>query len=547
MSRPGLSASTEHRWWPEALLALLVMVTLSSFLGTGGLNEPDEGRYAEIGREMAEGDSWLVPHLNGIPQFQKPPFIYWATALSFKVFGLNEWAARLPSALAALGTLLLTWSIGRTLFGRREAALAVLVLVSSLEFFVMARLLTPDMTMTFWITTAMCCLVKRVRGGGGPLWNWLFFAAMGLGFMTKGPMALIVPASGALAWQWAARRSGAGFRVPWVRGMALALALALWWFVTLSVTDPALFRYFAGDELVQRFGSGHHGRSKPWWFFFAVLPAGAFPWTFLLGALVVERALAWRKGVKPSPVGWFLLGWVVPPFVILSFSGSKLPTYILPLFPALALAASRGLSVNLKSRLWLRAWVLTVLGLVAIVGAFVGMGRWGGFRVPEMRPLLLLALALGWVLWRRPATAVPVLGAGMCAGWVLGVAQIDVFNDHLAQQATVRPLVEILRKRADVENATIFTCDAAAHGWEFYLRRKIHVTRGDSAVVLPLTREQQERLPKSPARMAEQMLARHPSFGLVRTRRFASTFGTDHWEVLGRSGDFLLVASKPGS
>jgi 4-amino-4-deoxy-L-arabinose transferase-like glycosyltransferase len=545
MSRPDHLASASHRCWPEALLALLVLVTLSSFLGTGGLNEPDEGRYAEIGREMAAGDSWLVPHLNGIPQFQKPPLIYWATAVSLKLFGNNEWAARLPSALAALGTLLLTWRIGRTLFGRREAALAVLVLLSSLEFFVMARLLTPDMTMTFWITAAMCCLVKRVRGGGGPLWAWLFFAAMGLGFMTKGPMALIVPASGAAAWQWAERRSGASFRIPWARGMALALAFGLWWFVTLSVMDPALFSYFAGDELVKRFGSGHHGRSKPWWFFLMVMPAGAFPWTFLLGALVVERMQAWRKGVKPSPVGWFLLGWVLPPFVILSFSGSKLPTYILPLFPALALAAGRGLSAHLKSRLRLWAWVLTVLGLVAIVAAFFGMGRWAGFNVPEMRPLLALALVLGWVLWRRPAMAMPVLGTGMVAGWIMGVAQIDRFNDHLAQQATVRPLVEVLRKHADVENSTIFVCDAAAHGMEFYLGRKIYVTSGNSAVVLPLTREQRERLPKSPARMAEQMLAKHPSFGLVRTGRFASTFGKEHWRVLGRSGDFLLIASKP--
>lgn len=527
-------------------MALLIVVTLFSFLGSGGLNEPDEGRYAEMAREMAEGESWLVPHLNGIPQFQKPPMVHWATALSLKCLGTNEWAARLPSALSALGTLLLTWSIGRTLFGRREAALAVLVLLSSLEFFVMARLLTPDMLMTFWITAAAWCLVKRVRGGGGAVWHWMFFAAMGLGFLTKGPMGIVVPVSAAISWQVSSRRSGAGFRLPWVRGMVLTLLLGLWWFVALALTDPALFSYFAGDELVKRFGSGQHGRVRPWWFFFMVLPAGAYPWTFLLGSLVIERAMAWwRRRWSPSPVGWLLLGWVILPLIILSFSGSKLPTYILPLFPALALAGGRGLSVNLKSRLWLWAWVLTSLGLVAIVGAFVGMGRWAGFSVPEMRPLLAVALVLGLALWRRPAMAIPVLGAGMSMGWVLGVAQIDVFNDHLAQQATVRPLAEELRKHADVEKATIFTCDAAAHGWEFYLGRKIYVTRGDSAVVLPLTREQQERLPKSPARMAKQMLAKHPSFGLVRTGRFASTFGTEHWEVLGRSGDFLLVASKP--
>jgi 4-amino-4-deoxy-L-arabinose transferase-like glycosyltransferase len=547
MSVSDSSASPVPRVWPEALLALLVLVTLFSFLGTGGLNEPDEGRYAEIGREMAAGGSWLVPHLNGIPQFQKPPLMHWAIATSLKVFGVNEWAARLPPALAALGTLLLTWWMGRMLFGRREAALAVLVLLSCLEFFGMARLLTPDMLMTFWICAALACLVKRVRGKGRPLWGWLFFVAMGLGFMTKGPMAFVVPLSGAIAWQRAERRNGGGFRLPWVRGMALALLVALWWFVALSLHDPALFRYFAGDELVQRFGSGHHGRSKPWWFFLVVLPAGAFPWTFLLAALAGERALAWWRGARPAPAAWLLMGWVLPPLVILSFSGSKLPTYILPLFPALALAAGRGIRVDLKSRWWLTGWILTVAGVVALAATFYGAGRWGGFNAPEMTPLLLLALVLGWALWRRRELAMPVLAAGMAAGWLLGVAQIGRFNDDLAQQATVRPLVALLRERTDVKTANIFVCDAAAHGMEFYLGREITVTYGDSAVVLPLTPEQKKRLPKSPARLAEQMLANHPSFGLVRQERFASTFGEEHWEVLGRSGDFLLVASKPGS
>lgn len=545
MTPTSQSESGSHGAWPELLLALLAVVALFSFLGSGGLNEPDEGRYAEIGREMAEGDSWLIPHLNGIPQFQKPPMIYWATAISLKCFGKNEWAVRLPPALAALGTLLLTWNIALLLFGRREAAIAVLVLLSCLEFFAMARLLTPDMLMTFWITAALFCLVKRVRGGGGPLWHWLFFAAMGLGFMTKGPMALVVPASAAVAWQISSRRSGLAFRVPWVRGMALALALGLWWFVTLALMDSALLSYFAGDELVKRFGSGQHGRGKPWWFFFMVLPAGAFPWTFLLGALFIERALAWRRGRKPSPAGWFLLGWVVPPLLILSFSGSKLPTYILPLFPALALAAARGIRVDLNSRPWLMAWMLTMMGWVTFVATLLGMEHWGGFAVPEMRPLLLLVPPLAWALWRRREEAVLMLAAGTAAGWVLGIAQINRFNDNLEQQATVRPLAELLQKTTDVAQANIFACDVAAHGWEFYLGRRIYITQGDNAVVLPLTAEQEKRLFKSPARCAERMLAKHPSFGIVRRGRFAETFGTDHWEVLGRSGDFLLVASKP--
>ncbi|MDB6168210.1 MAG: glycosyl transferase family 39, partial [Verrucomicrobia bacterium] len=138
-------------WW----LPLLAVVVLFTLLGSRGLNEPDEGRYAEIGREMAVSGDWLVPHLNGFEHFQKPPLLYWLTALSMRLLGPNEWAARLPPAFAALGTVLLTAWIGTTLFGRREGYLAGLILLSSGGFFILARLLTPDMLMTFWITAAL--------------------------------------------------------------------------------------------------------------------------------------------------------------------------------------------------------------------------------------------------------------------------------------------------------------------------------------------------------------------------------------------------------
>jgi 4-amino-4-deoxy-L-arabinose transferase-like glycosyltransferase len=135
MKKPG-------HYRPAARL-IFVAVALFLFLGTRGLNEPDEGRYAEIAREMAATGEWLVPHLNGFERFQKPPLLYWLTAASIHFLGANEWAARLPSALAALGVVLLTYSIARRIFDPAAAVTAVLVLVSSIEFFALARLLTP--------------------------------------------------------------------------------------------------------------------------------------------------------------------------------------------------------------------------------------------------------------------------------------------------------------------------------------------------------------------------------------------------------------------
>ena len=234
---------------------------------------------AEIGREMAATGQWLVPHLNGFEHFQKPPLLYWATAASIRLFGTNEWAARLPSALAALGALVLTWLIARRFFSPTRAVAAALVLLSSVEFFTMARLLTPDMTLTFWVTAAVAALVYRR--------NWLFFVCMGLGFLTKGPMALVVPICATFGWQYGLRRTGAEPQpLPWVRGLVLSLLIGLAWFITLSILQPDLFTYFWKYELVERFASHAHGRSKPMWFFIPVLLIGFVPWTFFLPGLI---------------------------------------------------------------------------------------------------------------------------------------------------------------------------------------------------------------------------------------------------------------------
>ncbi|HEV7406176.1 MAG TPA: glycosyltransferase family 39 protein, partial [Chthoniobacteraceae bacterium] len=311
----------EIRRNPAWLLLAVAVVALFTLLGSRGLNEPDEGRYAEIGREMAATGEWLVPHLNGFEHFQKPPLLYWATGLAIRLFGANEWAARLPSALAALGTVMLTGRLGCTLFHRRAGFLAGLILLSSTGFFILARLLTPDMTLTFWVTAAGACFVQYAYALQGRKWAWLFFACLGCGFLTKGPMALIIPLSAAMAWQIAARRRPAAPSLPWVRGLLLTLAISLSWFVALSLWRHELFDYFWRYELVERFASHAHGRSKPMWFFIPVTLVAVVPWVFLAPGLGLAAWRQWRER-RVSLAGWLLFGWTIPPFIILSLSGS---------------------------------------------------------------------------------------------------------------------------------------------------------------------------------------------------------------------------------
>jgi 4-amino-4-deoxy-L-arabinose transferase-like glycosyltransferase len=468
----GPSSSSVWSW--RGLWLLFAVLFL--FLGSRGLNEPDEGRYAELGREMADGGSWLVPHLNGFEHFQKPPLIYWFTATCLKVFGHNEWAARMPSALAACGILLLTMAIARRLWDENRARIAAIVLVATLEFFVLARLLTPDMLMSFFITAAITALVYERR--------WLFFIMMGLGFLTKGPMALVVPLSAALGAHIARDKSLPRFRFPWVRGMMITLLIGLSWFILLAVLDPPLFEYFWRYEFVDRFASSKHGRSRPFWFFAPVLIAGLLPWTYLIPGLVRD---AWRKvrAKQLSPTQGLLLGWVALPLIVLSISGSKLPTYVLPLMPAFALAIST--------------------------------------RFAVMRRVLMVAV---------PFLVIALIGASLLP-WA---------DPWLEQQATVRSLVETIKKQPNAGTAIIFASGVRAHGLEFYLRKVVHITEHDADIVLPMNEEQQARVVKE-GKDCAKLFRTTPAYGIVRKNRFESHYEKLGWTLLDQAGDFVLTGN----
>lgn len=476
------------------LLFVVAVVALFTFLGSRGLNEPDEGRYAEIGREMAVTGEWLVPHLNGFEHFQKPPVLYWATALSIRALGANEWAARLPSALAALVTVMLTGWLGCTLFHRRAGFLAGLILLSSGGFFVLARLLTPDMTLTFWVTAAIACFVKYAYTMRGRKWAWLFFVALGCGFLTKGPMALIIPLSAAIGWQSAARHRPAAPSLPWVRGLLLTLCISLSWFVALSLWRHELFDYFWRYELVERFASHTHGRHKPFWFFVPVIMAALLPWVFLLPGLGLAAWREWRQR-RVSLAGWLLLAWTIPPFVILSLSGSKLATYILPLLPALALA----------------------------LAAFITRGD-------------------------RAAAWAPRLAYAALFVWLAGAAAMPHFNDRLGQQASVRDLIRPLAADPALQQARYCAVEVRAHGLEFYLQRLVTASREQSDIVLPTTPAQEQRLFSKVNFDATALQAQPggpPVLAVIRRRRTETDFPGSRWRELGHAGDFVLVQSVP--
>lgn len=537
-----------------AVLWAFVVVALFAWLGTRGLNEPDEGRYAEIGREMAASGDWLIPRLNGFEHFQKPPVLYWATAVSLLLFGVNEWAARLPSALAALGTLYLTWRIATVFFGPWARAAAVLILLSTAEFVLLSRTLTPDMMLTFWITLSIACLVELVAGGGGRPWRVGFFVAMGLGFLCKGPLALLVPVSAAACWQIGLRRRGREARLGWGTGLPISIAIGASWFVLVALQHPALIRYFLGYELRDRLFSSVHGRSQPFWFFVPVLLGGMLPWTPVLLVVLIGAWRAWRARGNVSPESWLLGGWVVPPFVVLSLSGSKLATYVLPLFPPLALVMARWCAAHAESREFRRVVggsVICALVVSAALPPVLALLRsydplYRDVRLAKEFSFLLLLLigffaALLVSVVRRPtAAAVLALGYGATVLWVGVLTQAD--RVLVTEGASVRPLARIIETMPGAASAEIFAFQVRGHGLEFYLRRLVSRTEPQSAIVLPPSQEQRPRLITSPETYPSA-LGHRPAVGLISPKALKPDGLFAGWHVLGRSGRYALVAN----
>jgi len=365
----------------RSLLAWLVPagVILVS-CGWLGLIEPTETRYAEIAREMLAGRDWLIPHLNGIPHFDKPPLAYWCSAAGMALFGVNEWGARVLAAFAA-GFVL--WSTARIArygregpqftgadaaavsataddHGRTRATLAPLILASTFLFFAISHQLAADIFLTAAVAGFYAAVFDpRTRNTVWP------FVALGVGFLTKGPVVLVttlLPVLLAAAWA----RDGA--LVRWLRnlwGWLVFAVIGLPWYIAVVVATPGLWTYFLHHQLWERYATTAHHRSGPIYYFLVVILVGTLPWTW---AAFREWSRAAWGGARRAPSDALLASWVLLPLVFFSFSGSKLPAYILPLYPGLAVLASRWPSPARTAR-WGRVAAVTFAMLIAALAA----------------------------------------------------------------------------------------------------------------------------------------------------------------------------------
>ncbi len=345
-------------------LALLVVLpaVLSYPWMAFRLLEPDEGRYAEIAREMLAANEWVVPLLQGEAYLDKPPLLYWLVVASYKLFGVHVWAARLVPALAVHATILATYLLGRRFVGERAAFRGALLLCATPAFAVMGRLLILDGLLAVWVTLGI--LAKPTRGNGG-MW-WLCAIACGLGVLTKGPVAIVLVVPPILLHRWLSGESLHVADFGW-RFVAVVLALNLPWYVAVWWQHPEFGAYFFLKHNAARF-LAPFDHLEPVWYYIPVVVGGLFPGTLLLWGFV-RRILSgdaasadWRT---PGLAYMLTAGvWCVAFF---SLSGSKLPTYVLPAFPVLCLALGYSVVPTTLHRWAFWSWFALVLTVNAVV------------------------------------------------------------------------------------------------------------------------------------------------------------------------------------
>ncbi len=267
------------------LLALLAAaITVFYRLGALPLITPDEGRNAEVAREMKESGSWLVPTYNGLPYLDKPAFYFKAVGLALAAVGDNETGARLPSALSALGLLVVVGLFTHRVCGPRPAALAILVVTTLPLFISQARLVIFDITLAFFVCSSIVSgyLAESMEGSARRRWYCLGAAAAGFATLVKGPVGFAVPLIVLIAHHAVERRWKAILRLFHPLNFAVIFAVVLPWFLGVTRAHPDFPHYGLIEETFKRFTTPQFRRTQPFYFYLVVLPATFFPWSLLL-------------------------------------------------------------------------------------------------------------------------------------------------------------------------------------------------------------------------------------------------------------------------
>lgn len=548
------------------LLLLALCVLAAAWFGTLGerkLTRPDEGRYAEISREMVASGDWLTPRLNGFKYFEKPALQYWATALAFEAFGMHEWSARLWPALTGFLALLWVGFIGRRILGPPVGLLAAAILAGSLLWAAFGQIDTLDMGVSFFMFLSVGAVLLAQDDAASPrargLWMHAAWAAAALAVLSKGLIGIVLPAGAVVVYVLVERDWSRLRRLNFWSGAALFFAIAAPWFVAVSLANDEFFHFFFVHEHFERFLTKTHGRYQPFWYFVPVLLVGFSPWAV---TLVPSLAAAWRdapqRAFRPAR---FLLVWALLVFVFFSASDSKLAAYILPVFPALALLVAQYVTRAGRAVLVAQSAAYAAIGAAAallaphlVAGAdpaipaelWLAFGRW--IAAAAWTFAACAAASALWALRSRRVPATIVLGAGGFACALMLVGGFETLSPaysayHLLEQARTRPERDV----------PVYSVDVFDHTLLYYLGRPVTMVGYRDELDRSIGWAERARDPAArrylpdTAAFARAWRADRDAWAVFSVRQFPAlprSLGLAY-EVVARDPRFVLVRKPP--
>ncbi|HYR05223.1 MAG TPA: glycosyltransferase family 39 protein [Gallionella sp.] len=493
---------TKRAWW---LLVAVVLIWFSN-LEYRTLIKPDEGRYAEIPREMVVSGDWVTPRLNELKYFEKPPLQYWATAVAYTLFGEHQWTSRLWIGLTGFAGILLVWFAGLRLFGREAAGYAALLLSSSLLYVLMGHINTLDMGVTFFLTLGIVgLLLGQAQADRTKRRNWMMLAWAGLALavLSKGLMGLVLPGAALIIYCVVQRDFGVLKRMHWLPGLVVLFAITVPWFILVMKSNPEFFERFFIYEHYKRFTTTVHGRYHPWHYFIPILLAGALPWTVLMFDTMWRTLRNSSLPDKTFNSRRFLLIWAMFIYVFFSLSGSKLPSYLLPMFPVLALLMGKRIA-EMRARVLFWQIVPVVLVALVMLGLALNVGKFADTPnqielYPHYGPWLVAAavfllggLLVGMLLlWReKKIAAVVALALGALLSAQIGLSGYET----VARERSAKHIAEAIRAevKPGIPFYSVLTYEQTL---PFYLKRTFTLVQYQDEMAFGIQQEPQRWIP----------------------------------------------------
>lgn len=524
-----------QRWSLAALLLVFVGVWFGS-LGLRSLIHTDEGRYAALALEMARNGDWITPRLNGLLYFEKPAFQYWIGALSFHALGVSEFSARLWPGLAGFLTAAAVGFTASRLWGRETGIRALAICASTTWIIANSHFLTLDAGLTLFLTLVLCAVLLAERAdadsSGRRLWIWVAWAAMAGAVLSKGLVGIVIPGCTLVLVSLWRRDLRSWRRMHVVSGALIFLALTAPWFVLVSLRNPGFAEFFFIHEHFTRYLTNVHRREGAWWYYLPLLLAGFLPWTGGLPWLM--RSDKSGAGSNDIVARQTLVAWCGFVLAFFSVSGSKLPSYILPMFPALALLLARRLrDTNVAALRWhlllpTLLWVVVLIASTQVhrlrpAGTPAEVMEVFGVAMRVAAALYLAGAAVAWYCLGRRRVTGALLGVAM--GHLLATTVVMQSHDAYGQLKSAAPFAGSLLRSID-QDTPVFAVRSYDQTLPYYLQRNV--------VLVDYVDEFAFGQMKEPGKS----IASLDDF-IVRWRslpRAAAYMGHDTWRELGQGG-----------